>query len=612
MDTGDLIEPGSGCRSASELATLMLELGRMVKARRFYEPGDAHLAPIFERGLRTWRSDLERRAALDLEVRKDGFRERGGRGTVAHAKLADLLRDLRSRGVSRICFAGDLDVEAIAGFVEAVALGVADLQSRGGFQAVVYAHAPLGIVVNDCPPGSLPEANEELAFVDEEPDSAAGGPGPGGEATPERTPSPPDEAPPESDAPAEHAGLEQNDGFQERDLFGEPGGSLEAMAAEDAEARHDPSLPEGQFEPTPSLDLAPAVEAAPLERGVADQRSAEIVDVLRELDSCEDTAQYVELARQASRLAERASEMGRWDDCYRIMLVLSDHATGKREDRQQELARSFLSSIAQERRLENLIDRACAAGDAGSVRASQVLLGLGEEVVGPLLAAAETERNPDRRAQMHGVLIAMGEKILGELLRRMDGDDLEALKTAVRLTGETQNPDGVPRLSQLLAHSDASVREEAAKALVRVGSERAIDALIRALRSQTPGMPELAVYCLGATAQTRAIAPLVQALHDAIEEHRVERGREIIRALGRIARPEATAALADLLRRKSLIERRWMRDLKVAAAAVLGGLPGDDAVGALAQAARSKDSQLRRAAQTSLDRRAQALGRSDR
>jgi len=569
MDTGDLIEPGSGCRSASELATLMLELSRMVKARRFYEPGDARLARVFERGLRAWRQDLARKGALDLEVRTDSFREYGGRGTLAHAKLGDLLGDLRSRGVARISFAKDLDAEGVAGFVEAVALRAAELQSRGGFAAVVYAHAPLGIVVNDRPPGSFPEADEDMAFMEE-----------AGEVPQEELSSL--AAPSRQPVMASHG------------------------------ARPDPVLEVAQAQRTPSLELAPAVEAAPLERGAVDPRGAEIADVLRELECCEETAQYVDLARQASRLAERASSAGNPEDYYRVVLVLSDHAVGKRAERQQELARSFLSALVQGPRLTDLIDRACAPGGTGSVRASQVLLGLGEEVVGPLLAAADTERDPDRRAQMHGVLIAMGEKILGELLRRMEGDDLEALKTAVRLAGETQNPDSVPRLSQLLAHPDASVREEAAKALVHVGSERAIDALIRALRSMTAGMSELAVYCLGATGQTRAVAPLVQALHDATEKHQVERGREIIRALGRIGRAEATAALADLLRRKSLIERRWLRDLKVAAATALRGLPGDDAVGALAQAARSKDGQLRHAAQVALDRRAQALARSSR
>ena len=62
-----------------------------------------------------------------------------------------------------------------------------------------------------------------------------------------------------------------------------------------------------------------------------------------------------------------------------------------------------------------------------------------------------------------------------------------------------------------------------------------------------------------------------------------------------------------ILLRKGFLRRRHNRELKLAAASALGRLPGDEAVGALAQAAQSRDSHIRRAAQIALDRRAQVL-----
>jgi HEAT repeat protein len=103
------------------------------------------------------------------------------------------------------------------------------------------------------------------------------------------------------------------------------------------------------------------------------------------------------------------------------------------------------------------------------------------------------------------------------------------------------------------------------------------------------------------------VDPLLHAMREAIQSREIECAREAIRALGRLARPEATGALAEVLLSKSILRRRRLRELKVAAASALGRIPGDDAVGALAQAARSRDAQLRRTAQTALDRRAQAL-----
>jgi hypothetical protein len=65
-----------------------------------------------------------------------------------------------------------------------------------------------------------------------------------------------------------------------------------------------------------------------------------------------------------------------------------------------------------------------------------------------------------------------------------------------------------------------------------------------------------------------------------------------------------------LLERRVRLGGGWLRELRAAAVAALAGIPGDGAVAALAQAAQARDTQLRRAAQTALDRRAQARPRS--
>ncbi len=346
-----------------------------------------------------------------------------------------------------------------------------------------------------------------------------------------------------------------------------------------------------------------------LERAIPDARSAELVDLLREMDDCEDRAKYADIARRVVVIAERLSEEGRLDDSYRVILELARHAgdDSKRPAGQAELAAEHLSSLTTGIRLEDLIDRACAPGALASVRATQVLLQLGEEVVPALLEAAEREPDSGRRGQLHGILIAMGEKTLPTLLEAMEGCEPGRARSAIRIAGESQNPGAVSRLAEILVGENAVLREEAGKALVRIGDPSALEVLISVLNSDIDGLPALAAHCLAASASPRAVDPLLQAMHEAIQSREIECARETIRALGRLARPEATGALAELLLRKSILKRRRLRELKVAAASALGRIPGDEAVGALAQAARSRDSQLRRAAQTALDRRAQAL-----
>src|SRR5512139_3249723 len=119
-------------RTAPELATLLLELGRLIRARRYYAPGDARLASVFERSLRAWQADLTRRGPLDLELLPEGFREVGGRGVLSHPRLSELEHDLAERGVQRLRFDANLDGEVFAAFAEVLATDAGRTASRGG------------------------------------------------------------------------------------------------------------------------------------------------------------------------------------------------------------------------------------------------------------------------------------------------------------------------------------------------------------------------------------------------------------------------------------------------------------------------------------------------
>jgi len=575
MDSADLLESeaAENGRSASDLATLLVELGRVVKGRAFYEAGDPNLAAIFQRGFRAWQGDLKRHGALELEIGPAGFRSPRSRAAISRSELGGLAAAFTARGVHQVRFETDIDAEALAAFVELLASDRSVVEASGGFERALFARVPAGILVNGGPPELEVKAQKPARPVPDERD----------EETEKLDPAEANEVLPSTMDPG---------------LPGDP-------AASDGAADGRPHLP-------PSASQRPRTEEldeAPLERAIPDTRSAELVDLLRELDDCDDRFRYEDIARRVVMIAGRLSEEGRLDEGYRVILELARHAgdDAKRSASQAALAAEFLSDLVTGTRLEDLIDRACAPGAEASVRATQVLLQLGEKVVPVLFEAAAQARDPDRRGQLHGILIAMSEKNLPTLLEAMDADEPDRVRSAIRIAGESQNPGAVPRLAEILVCESAVLREEAGKSLVRIGHSSALKALISALDSDIVGVPALVAYCLAASASPRAVDPLVRTMHEAIRSRRRALARETIRALGRLARPEATPALAELLLSKSIVGRRRLREFRVAAASALGRIPGDDAVGALAQAARSRDSQLRRAAQTALDRRAQAL-----
>jgi HEAT repeat protein len=546
----------------------------VLKGRAFYEPGNPKLASLFQRGFRAWQGDLKRHGALELEIGPSGFWSPRSGAAIARSELGGLVAEFSAKGVHRVRFDRDIDAEALAAFVELLASDRASIEADGGFERALYARVPAGIVVNGAPP----------SFEEKEPVPA--------EAVPF-----------ESDAEDGTIDLVEEEVLPSLAPDPDPSGAADPVPNR-RPARQRRETPPAQ-QPSRTEDL----DEAPLERAIPDAQTAELVDLLREMDDCDDRGEYGEITRRVVITAERLSSEGRFDDSYRVILELARHASddSKRPESQAQLAAECLSGLATGERLQDLIDRACAPGAEASVRATQALLQLGEEVVPALLEAAERERDPGRRGQMHGILIAMGEKTLPALLDAMEGSEAGPARSAIRIAGESQNPGAVPRLAEILVSESAELRDEAGKALVRIGDPSALDALISVLNSDIAGVPALAAYCLAASANPRAVDPLLHAMHEAIRLRQVEFAREAIRALGRLARPEATEALAELLLRKSMVNRRRLRELKVVAASALGRIPGDEAVGALAQAAQSRDSQLRRAAQTALDRRAEAL-----
>ncbi|HEX2485895.1 MAG TPA: HEAT repeat domain-containing protein [Myxococcota bacterium] len=384
---------------------------------------------------------------------------------------------------------------------------------------------------------------------------------------------------------------------------------------------NDASPPFADSDATPASSATPRVgvedtdtEAVEASSGAIgpddgeDARPSELAALLRELAGCEDDFQYHDLARRAEGLAAALADEGHVELGYRALTLFAHHAgdDGKRSPLQRDAAADHLQRLASGARLAELIDRACSPEADTSLSATQVLMRLGGRVVPVLFRAAERESDPTRRGHLHGILIAMGDAALPEVLRAMESDEPGAVRAGIRLAGEMQSPRAVEPLASLLEGDAAPLRQEAAKALVRIGDGRAIDALVRALESPVEGVPGLASYCLGAAGTARAADALAAALRRSLLRRQFPFATELVRALGRLGRPEPVRELAALSRRGGLRNRRALRELRVAAVTALGRLPGDEAVAALAECARSRDAHVRRAAEHALERRASA------
>jgi HEAT repeat protein len=294
---------------------------------------------------------------------------------------------------------------------------------------------------------------------------------------------------------------------------------------------------------------------------------------------------------------------------HRVVAALAEHASddAKRSYAQRESARECLGQLARGAALGDLVRRACDADADASIEAIAVLREVGAAAATRLLD--EIEREPtetERHGRLAAALLALGEDASPALSEAILAGAPRRQHVAIRLAGETQNPRLVASLRDALLGDATDASREAAQALVRIGDVSAIEVLAEALESTRAAVVHCAAQALATTGRAIAVAPLAGALDRAVAAKQLGLARDLVRALGRLARPEAVPALTDLLARGGFFQRAKLRDLKITAIQALAHVPGPAADHALAQAARSGDGALREAAEAGRRRRASA------
>ncbi len=638
-------------RSTPELVSLLLELARVVKARTYFSPGDPRLGPVFEHTRRAWTADLQRHGAIELAIEPDRL-EQGGRSVPIDGRLAAPLSEWQARGVWRLRVEPGADAEALAGLVEVLALPDETVADEGGVGPALARRVPDGVRIempDDAPglpvpktPMPRPAAPARVApapEIEEAPTPVplpVAAPREAHVAAPAETPSgpqpvaasaetspplpvadPPDEtepqparspAPPaEDDEPTLQSVVTRSvDTGDPTDPIDEP-----MHAGSDTEQTlPDPPPGETAEEDTQPVVLPLAESSGETTASGADglPPSDAAATLLREIESSPGGPAYSQLIDGLFRLvASDTHGLGR-APTLRILAALAAECDAKRSEADRDIARVALERLTTGERLDAVIDQ-MAEGGPDAEQAAAVLPQLGGEGARALAVCALTETSPERAERLSARLLGLGPAAGPPILEAIGSPERETAERAIELAERMGSPEAVARIADQLRSADAFVREAAGGALARLArpdgrdDAQALRALARALSADDPQLPPLAMACLASTGSPRAVGPLASALHAAVEARDPEIARDLIGALGELGRPEAAGELGTLVLRRDLLGRRRLRELKLAATRALAQLPGEEAVGVLSQAARLRDTQVRDAAQTALERR---------
>lgn len=322
-------------------------------------------------------------------------------------------------------------------------------------------------------------------------------------------------------------------------------------------------------EPVTAADLQRAREElqvdGPRQRAYALRLLLDLLPVLdtRRFEDC--------LALLEREMAEEERE-----DPAETMAVLTALSAMSRQlpDGRAELAQVSLHRLMTVR-VRDLLTRALARPlDPGDPLYQAMRQAAGETVVLLLELMAEEERLHVRR-EIVSLLRTFAQDRIHMLADHLVDPRWHIARNVVTVLGGIGTPEVVPYLRGAMAHEDVHVRREALAALGQLRTTESVDVLVDALRRSDPEMREGAAYWLGMTGLSQAVPPLVAVLETEPLHENPGVKREVIRALGRLATPEAAAALELVqLAVGPLFSRRQLDELKSEAARALAGIRG--------------------------------------
>jgi len=227
----------------------------------------------------------------------------------------------------------------------------------------------------------------------------------------------------------------------------------------------------------------------------------------------------------------------------------------------QEAAASVLSTIADDRVLDPLISALLSPDWVVRMHAVKAVHRLGDGKAASTLVLLLQDKVPAVRYEAVSALKNLGHASLPPLLESFKNSDWRVRLRATEALGELGMPGAIPRLLEVLTKDpDTAIRQDAARALGKIGDAQAIDPLIQA--SQDERLRTCVIEALGKIGDRRALPFLLSCVRtlnpgdyegrvpvceDDRYEHQLAPVEEAIRALAGLQAVEAIPVLINAL-----------------------------------------------------------------
>ena len=328
-------------------------------------------------------------------------------------------------------------------------------------------------------------------------------------------------------------------------------------------------------------------------------------NLLNRLEDAWDVATY---RRASAGLLEWGRKARTGDDLETFVRIFSafvfhTHPQSVKPAWVRPEAEQVIAGLGDPPGIAYLIGKLCQKDPALDDDLIFLLVSLGDAAVPALVERLAEEETLSARRKLMGTLSRMGPVALPHLVAGLKDSRWYLVRNLALVLGNIGLPQTIPALRSILAHADLRVRREAVKAMTRIGTSAAADALLERLGDPDPGARQSVMAALGTLKVTRAIGPLAEAASQfSAFAKEVETQKAAILALGAIGDPQVVPVLVALLCRRTWLNRRLNEAVRAAAAAALGMVGGEQATAALLAEAKRGEGPVPSACQVALDR----------
>lgn len=266
-------------------------------------------------------------------------------------------------------------------------------------------------------------------------------------------------------------------------------------------------------------------------------------------------------------------ELGEYADAVTAasaLVALRDDET--LDPAQRDRVQKALVDMASPRNMRDVATgiRVHPAGTPVHDQCKQLIATLGGLTIAPLLEVLADEPDMAARKALMDMIGQMAPHHIAELADRTTDSRWYFVRNVVSLLGSTRDPAALQSLNRTLRHNDARVRRETIRAVASIRDMLAEQMLAAALTDEDAQNVGLAARYLGNLGSRSAVSALAAVARGDGRGNREPASRiEAIEALGRLATPEAEAAIVDVAHSRSILRSGRVREIQAAAEAAL-------------------------------------------